>query len=134
MDIVVLVRSRVDLQVKTTWSHVNNNGLDTGEDVFGEVSLLRDRLDLAVENEEIWFVRQYWDSDSNEWVTEGRNESFTNEQGQAEFTWKFAGKTCAGEACLGEWRIIAYYPGSTFYAESSDNITHEVHYEKRIKD
>ncbi|CAI8166308.1 MAG: Uncharacterised protein [Methanobacteriota archaeon] len=134
MDIVVLVRSRVDLQVKTTWSHVNNNGLDTGEDVFGEVSLLRDRLDLAVENEEIWFVRQYWDSDSNEWVTEGRNESFTNEQGQAEFTWKFAGKTCAGEACLGEWRIIAYYPGSTFYAESSDNITHEVHYEKSIQD
>jgi len=90
--------------------------------------LLRDRLDLAVENEEIWFVRQYWDSNTNEWVTEGRNETFTNEQGQADFTWKFAGKTCAAEACVGDWRIIAYYPGSTFFAESTDNITHEVHY------
>jgi hypothetical protein len=91
---------------------------------------LRDRLDLAVESEEIWFVRQYWDRDANEWVTEGKNESFTNEQGVAGFTWKFAGNTCEGEPCDGEWRIIAYYPGSTFFAESTDNITHEVHYQK----
>ncbi|HIF46242.1 MAG TPA: DUF4129 domain-containing protein [Candidatus Poseidoniales archaeon] len=130
MDVMVLVRSRVDLQVKTTWSHSGENGLDIDQDVIGEIALLRDRLDLAVESEEIWFVRQYWDRDANEWVTEGKNESFTNEQGVAGFTWKFAGNTCEGEPCDGEWRIIAYYPGSTFFAESTDNITHEVHYQK----
>jgi hypothetical protein len=132
MDIVVLVRSKVDLQVKTTWSFVNNNGLDTDENVNGEIALLRDRLDLAVENEEIYFVREYWDSDNMEWVVEGRNESYTNEQGIASFDWAFAGKTCAGESCVGDWRITAYYPGSTFFAESSDdeNISHEIHWKK----
>ena len=130
MDIVVLVRSRVDLQVKTSWSYVNNNGLDTNDNVHGEIALLRDRLDLAVENEEIFFIREYWDSDSMEWVVEGRNESYTNEQGIASFDWAFAGRTCEGEPCSGDWRIKAYYPGSTFFAESSDNITHEVHYMK----
>ena len=65
-----------------------------------------------------------------EWVVEGRNESYTNEQGIASFDWAFAGKTCEGEPCGGDWRIKAYYPGSTFFAESSDNITHEVHYQK----
>ena len=129
-DMWVLVRSRVDLQVKTSWSAVNNNGLDTNDPVFGEVALLRDRLDLAVENEEVYFVREYWDSTAMEWVVEGRNESYTTEQGIASFTWNFAGKTCAGEPCTGEWRIKAYYPGSTFFAESTDNITHEVHYLK----
>ena len=130
MDIVVLVRSRVDLQVKTSWSHVNNNGLDNDDNVHGEIALLRDRLDLAVENEEIFFVREYWDFDAQEWVVEGRNESYTNEQGIASFDWAFSGTTCEGEPCSGDWRIKAYYPGSTFFAESSDNITHEVHYQK----
>ena len=129
-DMWVLVRSRVDLQVKTSWSAVNNNGLDTNDPVIGEVALLRDRLDLAVENEEVYFIREYWDSTAMEWVVEGRNESFTTEQGIASFEWAFAGKTCAGEQCTGEWRIKAYYPGSTFFAESTDNITHEVHYLK----
>ena len=132
MDIVVLVRSRVDLQVKTTWSHTGANGLDTDGMVHGEIALLRDRLDLAVENEEIWFVRQYWDSNNLEWVTEGRNESYTNEQGVASFHWAYSGRTCEGEPCGGDWRIIAYYPGSTFYAESTDNITHEVHYREKV--
>jgi len=131
MDIVVLVRSRVDLQVKVSWSHVNNNGLDTNDNVHGEIALLRDRLDLAVENEEIFFIREYWDSETMEWVDGGaRNESYTNEQGIASFDWAFSGKTCAGERCDGDWRIKAYYPGSTFFAESSDNITHEIHYRK----
>ena len=122
MDIVVLVRSRIGLQIKESWSHVNNNGLDTNDNVHGEVALLRDRLDLAIENEEIFFIREYWDSDSLEWVVEGRNESYTNEPGVASFDWAFAGKTCAGEPCEGDWRIKAYYPGSTFFAESTDNI------------
>ena len=128
MDIMVLVRSRIDLQVKDSWSAVNNNGKDTDENVTGSIALLRDRLDLAIENEEVFFIREYWDSESLEWVVEGREESYTNEQGIAAFNWAFAGKTCEGEPCSGDWRIKAYYPGSTFFAESTDNITHEVHY------
>ena len=130
MDIVVLVRSRIDLQVKTSWSYVNDNGKDTGDPIFGEIALLRDRLNLAVENEEVFFVREYWDSESLEWVVEGRNESYTNEQGVASFEWAFAGQTCDNEPCSGDWRIKAYYPGSTFFAESTDNITLEVHYKE----
>jgi hypothetical protein len=122
----VLVRSRIDLQVKQTWSHTGDNGLDTDDPVIGSIALLRDRLDLAVENEEVWFVRQYWSGELNEWVVEGTNKSRTNEQGIADFEWAFAGKTCDGVECEGQWRIIAYYPGSTYFEESRDNITHEV--------
>jgi hypothetical protein len=132
MDLVVLVRSRVDLQVKSSWSHVGANGMDESEMIHGEVALLRDRLDLAVENQEIHFIRKYWDSESLEWVTEGRNESYTDEQGIATFDWEFAGRTCEGVPCEGDWQIIAYYPGSTFFAESTDNITFDVEYRKRV--
>jgi hypothetical protein len=130
VDMDILVRSRVDLQVKQTWSHLAGNGLDNGVNVEGSVALLRDRLDLAVENEEVWFVRQYWSEENAEWVVEGTNKSKTNEQGVADFVWSFAGQSCDGEPCEGRWRIIAYYPGSTYFAESQDNITHEVLYEK----
>jgi hypothetical protein len=131
VDMDILVRSRIDLQVKQTWSHLAGNGLDNGEAVIGSVALLRDRLDLAVENEEVWFVRQYWSEADAQWVIEGTNKSKTNEQGVAEFEWAFAGTTCDGEPCDGQWRIIAYYPGSTYFAESQDNITHELVYEIR---
>ena len=40
--------------------------------------------------------------------------------------------TAKGGPDGGDWRIIAYYPGSTFYAESTDNITHEVHYKEKV--
>jgi hypothetical protein len=131
MDVNILVRSRVDLQVKQTWSYVGDNGLYEGDIVVGEVALLRDRLDLAVENEEIRFLRQYY-SDDGEWVTEGENKSKTNEQGVARFEWAFDGRTCEGQTCEGRWRIIAYYPGSTFFAQSSDNITHEIQWGEPI--
>ena len=55
MDIEILVRSRIDLQVKQTWSNSGANGVDEGQPVYGEIALLRDRLDLAVENEEVIF-------------------------------------------------------------------------------
>ena len=126
VDQLILVRSRVDLQVKQTWSHSGDNGLDTGDPVIGSIALQRDRLDLSVENEEVWFVRQYWSDDNNEWVVEGTNKSRTNEQGIADFEWAFDGKTCDGVACSGQWRIIAYYPGSTYFEESLDNVTHEI--------
>jgi len=125
-DQLVLVRSRIDLQVKQTWSHTGDNGLDNDDAVIGSIALLRDRLDLAVENEEIWFVRQYWSDELSEWVVEGTNKSRTNEQGIADFEWSFAGQTCDGVPCSGQWRIIAYYPGSTYFEESLDNVTHEV--------
>ena len=129
VDMDILVRSRVDLQVKQTWSHLPGNGLDNDEPVIGSIALLRDRLDLAVENQEVWFVRQYWSAENSEWVVEGTNKSKTNEQGVAEFEWAFGGTSCDGEPCEGLWRIIAYYPGSTNFAESQDNITHELVYE-----
>ena len=126
VDQLVLVRSRIDLQVKQTWSHTGENGLDNDDAVIGSIALLRDRLDLAVENEEIWFVRQYWSDELSEWVVEGTNKSRTNEQGIADFEWAFGGQTCDGVPCTGQWRIIAYYPGSTYFEESLDNVTHEV--------
>ena len=130
MDIVVLVRSRVDLVVKTSWERRGNNGLDTNDPVIGEVALLRNRLDLAVENQEIFFVREYWNKTAQEWVEDGRNETFTSEQGIASFEWPFAGKTCGGADCDGEWRIKAYYPDSTFFSLYSGNITMKVDYMK----
>ena len=134
MDIVVLVRSRVDMSVSQSWSFIGENGLSEGDWVFGEIRLLRDRLDFAVENEEIWFIRQYWDNDSNEWLTEGRTESFTNENGQARFEWEFDGRTCEGEPCSGHWRIIAHHPGSLFYpSDDYSNITLEIKYKPAEK-
>ena len=42
-DLTVLVRSRVDLQIKQSWSFVGDNGLSGGT-VDGSVALLRDRI------------------------------------------------------------------------------------------
>ncbi|MBT7638246.1 MAG: DUF4129 domain-containing protein [Euryarchaeota archaeon] len=130
MDIQILVRSRVDLQVKQTWSHSGLNGVPEGTAIIGEIALLRDRLDLAVENEEVWFVRQFFSE--GEWVKEGVNKTKTNEQGHASFEWAFDGRTCNGVECEGRWRIIAYYPGSTYFSESQDNITHEIHWAEPV--
>ena len=131
MDVDILVRSRVDIQVQQTWSYRGDNGLFEGDPVIGEIALLRDRLDLAVENEEVFFLRQYY-SNEGEWVTDGENRSTTNEQGVASFEWAFDGRTCGGQPCQGLWRIIAYYPGSTFFAPSQDNISHEIQWREPI--
>ena len=129
MDVDVLVRSRVDLQVKKTWSNSGANGLDEGEIVSGEIALLRDRLDLAVENEEVIFSYEYFDDTLGEWVVSDlNNKTRTNEQGVASFEWAFAGRSCDGTECSGLWRITAFYPGSTYFAPSQDNITHEIKY------
>ena len=60
MDVNILVRSNVQLQIRETWSYRGDNGLSEGDIVSGEVSLIRKKLDLAVENEEIIFKRQYF--------------------------------------------------------------------------
>ena len=131
MDVDILVRSRVDIQVQQTWRYVGDNGLSEGDPVIGEIALIRDRLDLAVENEEVFFLRQYFSNDG-EWVTDGENRSVTNEQGIASFEWAFDGRTCEGQPCQGLWRIIAYYPGSTFFAPSQDNISHEIQWREPV--
>ena len=131
MDIEVLVRSRVDLQVKQTWSNSGANGADEGDLIYGEIALLRDRLDLAVENEEVIFAYEFFDTESGNWVVSDlNNKTRTNEQGTASFEWSFVGRSCDGTECTGEWRITAYYPGSTYFAASQNNITHEITYKK----
>ena len=131
MEIDVLVRSRVDLQVKQTWSNSGENGADEGDLITGEIALLRDRLDLAVENEEVIFAYEFFDTETGQWVVSDlNNKTRTNEQGVAAFEWSFIGQSCDGNPCTGEWRITAYYPGSTYFAPSQDNITHEITYKK----
>jgi len=131
MDIELLVRSRVDLQVKQTWSRSGENGADEGEIITGEIALLRDRLDLAVENEEIIFSYEYRDDETGQWVVSDlNNKTRTNEQGVASFEWAFVGKSCDGNPCDGNWRITAYYLGSDRFAPSQENITHEISYKK----
>jgi hypothetical protein len=131
MDIEVLVRSRVDLQVKQTWSNSGANGADEGDLVFGEIALLRDRLDLAVENEEVIFSYEFFNDETGEWqVSDLNNKTRTNEQGIAGFEWSFVGQSCDGNPCSGLWRITAFYTGSTYFAPSQDNITHEITYKK----
>ena len=131
MDIEVLVRSRVDLQVKQTWSNSGANGADEGDLIYGEIALLRDRLDLAVENEEVIFAYEFFDTETgNLVVSDLNNKTRTNEQGTASFEWSFVGRSCDGTECTGEWRITAYYPGSTYFAASQNNITHEITYKK----
>jgi len=131
MDIEVLVRSRVDLQVKETWSNSGANGADEGDLIFGEIALLRDRLDLAVENEEVIFAYEFFNDETGQWeVSDLNNKTRTNEQGVAGFEWSFVGQSCDGNPCSGLWRITAYYPGSTYFAASQDNITHEITYKK----
>jgi hypothetical protein len=131
LDIDILVRSRVNIQVLQSWSFVDENGVLEGDLVVGEVALLRDRLDLAIENEKVSFLRQYY-SYSEEWVTELVINSTTNEQGRAGFEWEFGGRTCEGQPCPGLWRIIAHYPGSMFFAPSQDNISHELQYKQTV--
>ena len=132
MDVVVLVRSRVDIRVSQSWSYVDENGLSGGELVIGEVVLFRDKPEITIENEKVSFQCQYY-SYSEEWVTELVINSTTNEQGIAGFEWEFEGRTCEGQPCPGVWRIIAHYQGSMFFAPFQDNISFELQYIQPVK-
>lgn len=129
MDVVVLVKSRVDIQVGTSWYHGGEFGLTEGELVVGEVSLVRDRLDLAIEGEEISFRLQYLSTDQY-WVTNSVINSVTNEQGVAYFEWEYEGKTCDGNPCSGTWRIISHFSGSMYFSPSQDNISFVIDYKE----
>ena len=132
-DITVLVKSRVSMYPKEIWSGGSDGGYSEGEVIIGEVALLRDRTGLAVEAQDVLFIREYWNAESNEWVQAGMNISRTNEPGLASFHWTFTGTTCAGEACEGKWRIIAHFAGSQYYTATADNITFEIKTVKQSK-
>ena len=126
-EVEILVQSRVDIQVVNSWSYFGENAQYEDSQITGEVILLRDRLDLVVENEEIIFSRQYISPNSADWITDYENISTTDELGKAEFNWTFDGKTCSNEPCSGVWRVVAYYPGSFLFAPSQNNISFEIH-------
>ena len=129
VEMQVLVRSRVDLQVETNWYYGAEAGVPEGTLIVGEVALLRDRLDIAIENEEIQFIRQYR-NESGAWVTmsAATNKTITNEQGIARFEWSFDGRSCDGVECSGEWQVIAVYAGSQNFQASPNNISFAVDY------
>lgn len=129
VEMEVLVRSRVDLQVETNWYYGGDSGVPEGTVIIGEVALLRDRLDIAIENEEIQFIRQYR-NETGAWVTmaAATNITDTNEQGIARFEWPFDGRTCDGIVCTGEWQVIAVYAGSQNFQASQNNISFAVDY------
>ena len=120
---------RQDLQVETNWYYGGEAGIPEGTLVIGEVALLRDRLDIAIENEEIQFIRQYR-NETGAWVTmsAATNKTVTNEQGIARFEWSFDGRSCDGVECTGEWQVIAVYAGSQNFQASQNNITFAVDY------
>ena len=129
VEMQVLVRYRVDLQVETNWYYGAEAGVPEGTLIVGEVALLRDRLDIAIENEEIQFIRQYR-NESGAWVTmsAATNKTITNEQGIARFEWSFDGRSCDGVECSGEWQVIAVYAGSQNFQASPNNISFAVDY------
>ena len=127
MDLWVLVRSRVDMLVKDPWQ--TPDGYQIGEEVTGAVALLRDRLDLPVEDQTVIFTRQYLNS-TGVWVTANVEYVRTDEQGVANFTWIFTGREVAGEdsaeARDGRWRVIASFGGSDQFKEFVGNRTQQV--------
>ncbi len=133
-DITVLIRSRVDMQVKDAWERfdVSGNGYREGDLVQGSVSILRDRLDLAIENEEVRFVIMYYDDEQQIWVDYDTISSYTNEQGVADFDWNFTGTSCGGKQCVGLWKAVAYFPGSMKFVESEYNITGEMQLNTKV--
>ena len=127
VEMEVLVRSRVDLGVVTNWYRGGESGIPEGELVVGEVVLRRDRIDTAIANEEIQFIRQYR-NETGAWVTStaATNTTITSEQGIARFEWSFDGQLCDGVECTGEWQVIAVYGGSQNFLASQSNITFAV--------
>ena len=126
-EIEILVQSRVDIQVVKSWSHFGENAQYEDSQITGELILMRDRIDLAIENEEVVFSRQYISPNNSDWIADYQNISITDEQGIAEFNWTFDGKTCANGPCSGTWRVIAYYQGSFLFAPLQDNISFQIH-------
>ena len=101
-DVEVLIRSRTDFIVKESWGYVDADKVDSDGDglydsveeyglleddiLTGEVALLRDRLDLAVTDEDIVFNFYYYSTSYDNWTFEHDEIHATNTQGIANFT------------------------------------------------
>ena len=131
-EMEILVQSRVEMLVVKPWIHIGENAQYEDSQITGEVGLMRDRIDLPIENEEIIFVRQYFVSENDSWVIDYENISITDGQGFAEFNWTFDGKTCSEVPCSGIWNVVAYYLGSFLFAPSQNNISFEVHTKESV--
>ena len=144
-DIEVLVRSRTDLQLRQKWGYfdadrvdadgdglhdsVEEYGIRDGEAVTGEVVLLRDRLDLAVVDENIMFKFDYYSESEESWIFDHEELYSTNFRGIATLNWSakyISNDDCSGDSCHVKWRITALYPGSEHFSPASFNITFEL--------
>ncbi len=122
MDIMVLVRSKVDMQFDDPWERVN--GYRPGDEVTGGVAVLRNRIEAAAAGQQVHFVFQYWNGSS--WVDDSVSIETTNDRGIANFSYEYTGTDCGGENCEGLWRIIATFPESSYFVGGED-LEGEVH-------
>jgi len=144
-DVEVLVRSRTELMLKQRWGYfdadnvdvdgdglhdsVEEYGIRDGEEVNGEVILLRDRLDLAVVNESILFKFHYYSTSEETWVFDHDELHLTNSQGIAELSWSaklVSNDDCSSVSCHTKWKITAFHPGSVHFSPALGNITSEL--------
>jgi len=144
-DVEVLVRSRTDLMLKESWGYfdanrvdvdgdglhdsVEEHGIRDGEEVTGEVVLLRDRLDLAVVNESILFEFYYYSTSEDAWIFDHEELHLTNSQGIAELSWSakyVSNDDCSNVSCIVKWRISASHPGSELFTPAYSNYTFEL--------
>mgnify|MGYP001214008221 FL=1 len=130
IDIEVLVRSRVDILLKDHWA--NPDGYQPGDWINGSVAILRDRLDLAVEQQTVIFTYQYWDSALADWIPHNVVYSTTNELGVSTFSFEYTGSDISGELecdlggpCVegGEWQVIIHFKGDHEFEEEYLNNT-----------
>jgi len=128
-DLVVLVRSRVDIILHETWARPS--GYLEGETISGEVQIMRDRIPNTVEGETVLFKREYWNG--SDWVVDNIDTVVTDEGGIANFTWIYTGTAVAGadgelgaEAVNGLWRINVHFRSSAHFQESYLNNTPEL--------
>jgi plastocyanin len=115
VDVEVLVRSRVDILLKEHWS--NPQGYQEGDVISGAVAILRDRLDITVEGEQVVFTIQYWNGSG--WETHDVEYLITNEQGVANFSFIYTAEEIPGElektAEDGKWRVLVQFQESAFF-------------------
>ena len=129
-DVQVLVRSKVDILLKEHWS--SPTGYLEGEMIAGEVSILRDRLDLTVEGQRVEFHRQFWNGSG--WQTERVEILITNERGSANFSFPYTGEVIPGHpewtAEGGKWRVLVHFESADankpYFVEQWLNSTPEI--------